>query len=71
MMDVPAARPVNKPVVALIVPVAAVPLLHVPPGVALDSSAVVPWQMLMEPVIAAGSGLTVNTDVVKQVLGRV
>lgn len=71
IIDEPAERPVNKPVVALIVPVAGVPLLHVPPGVALDSSEVLPWQILIEPVMAAGMGCTVNTDVVKQVLGKV
>lgn len=53
------------------VPVAGVPLLHVPPGVALDNNDVVPWQMLIEPVMDAGIGCTVNTDVVKHVLGKV
>ncbi len=59
------------PVVEPIVATPVLPLLHVPPGVALLSVVVCPTHMLIVPVMLAGSGNTVNVLVVKQVLGSV
>jgi hypothetical protein len=39
-------------------------LLQVPPGVALLREVVVPTQVLNVPVIAAGTGFTVTSEVV-------
>ena len=71
MLAVPVATPVTTPVVATTVATPVEPLVQVPPGVALASAVVAPWHMLSVPVIAAGSGCTVNVLVVKQVLGSV
>ena len=44
------------------------PLLHVPPVVVLESMAFAPVHTVDGPVMAAGSGLTVNGNVLKQPL---
>jgi hypothetical protein len=44
-------------------------LLHDPDGVVLLSVTVVPWHMLVEPVMAAGVAVTVTTLSVRQLLG--
>lgn len=61
----PASKPLTMPVDAPTDAIAAAEL-HVPPGVALLSIEVCPWQMEVMPVIAAGSGLTVTRIVAMQ-----
>ncbi len=56
---IPLTMPDEAPMVAIDVAL----LLHDPPVVVLDNVAVVPAQMLVGPVIGAGSGLTVITVV--------
>ena len=63
----PATMPVTIPVL-LIVPVAKLPLLHVPPVVASLSDVVNPAQTCAVPVIAAGTAFTVTIDVTVQPL---
>jgi hypothetical protein len=53
MVVVPAFTPVTIPVEP-IVPTAGAPLLHTPPGVALDSVVAPPLHTVALPVIAAG-----------------
>jgi hypothetical protein len=66
---VPALRPVTTPA-ADMVPTAGVLLLHVPPVVVL-ASVVVPFtQMLVMPVMTAGSGFTVIVTLLTQPVGR-
>ena len=63
MVDVPAATPVNIPVLPTVALVTAL-LLQLPPLVALASVVVLPMQVNAVPVIEAGLGLTVTTLVV-------
>lgn len=57
----PVTMPVDKPTVAMPVDI----LLHVPPGVALDNVVVVPWHMVLKPVIG-DIGCTVTVIVAIQ-----
>jgi len=50
-VHVPAATPIINPVVALIVAIAVLLLLHVPPGVASVSAEVIPTHTLKVPAI--------------------
>jgi len=66
----PVTTPVNEPTVAT----AGVPLLHVPPGVALDNVTELPTHKAApdtDPVIMAGSGFTVTMVVTKQPEGNI
>ena len=56
---VPVATPLTIPVVAPMVAIGRFVLVHVPPGVASDSTMVVPGHKADGPLIGAGSGLTV------------
>jgi hypothetical protein len=64
MLAVPGATPVTNPP-ALTVAIAALLLLHVPPGVVLVNVAVLPTQRMVGGIglITLGSGLTVTTAV--------
>ena len=66
----PGVIPVTTPP-ALILPTAGALLLHVPPAVVSDSVTVSPGQTVFGPVIGAGNGLTVNTCVAIQPVGKV
>jgi hypothetical protein len=57
---VPLAIAVNRPLLLLIVPVAAVLLLHVPPAGVLLSGAVEPAHIAAIPLIADGVGFIVT-----------
>ena len=70
MLAVPALTPVTNPVLEPIVAMPVLPLLHVPPVVALARVDVVPAHIAVAPVIAAGSGFTVIIVVVIQPVGR-
>lgn len=59
----PAAIPVTTPVLELTVATDVLPLLHVPPLVALLNVVVNPTQVLAMPVLAPGPVLTVTTVV--------
>ena len=64
MVAAPALAPVTIPV-ALTPAIAALLLLHTPPGVISDKLIVSPAQTFVNPLIAAGDGLTTTlTDVV-------
>jgi hypothetical protein len=63
---IPVAIPVEEPIVATPI----VELLHVPPP-ELDKVVVRPEQIVVAPVMAEGNGLTVNTDVILQLVGNV
>lgn len=65
------AEAVTTPVVLLTVATDAVLLLQVPPVVASLSVVVVPGHNVRLPLIAAGDGLTVSTDDVRQPDGKV
>jgi hypothetical protein len=71
MMDVPGVIPNTIPVAEPIVATLVVPLLQLPPGVALLSVVVCPTHILIVPVMGAGKQFTVTALVVKQVLGSV
>ena len=62
-LAVPAVVPVTIPVADPIEAIPTVPVLHEPPVVASERVAVAPAHKLMEPVIAAGNGLTVTISV--------
>ena len=66
MRDVPADTPVATPVVVLIVAIAGLLLLQVPPKVVLDSVVTAPTQKLIAPVMAAGREFTVTTTTLTQ-----
>jgi hypothetical protein len=63
MLDVPPATPVTTPVVDTTVAIVVVPLVQVPPLVASVNVVVSPWQTLVVPLMAVGSGFTVTTKV--------
>ncbi len=63
MLDVPPAIPVTIPVDAPTVAIVVLPLVHVPPGVALLRLVVLPWQTVFTPVIAGGDARTENVIV--------
>jgi hypothetical protein len=68
----PALIPESTPVVALMLPTAGALLLHVPPPVVKFSKVIVPpTQTWVGPVMAAGSGCTVTTAVLRQVVANV
>lgn len=71
MVAVPGMIPVATPVPDMIVATVGVPLLHVPPGVALLNVVLPLWHTLSKPVMAAGVGNTVNTSVTIQLAGVV
>jgi hypothetical protein len=59
---IPVTTPVSEPTVAII----RLLLAHVPPGVVFDSTTEDPIQSVEEPVIPAGSAVTVTSRVVVQ-----
>jgi hypothetical protein len=63
MVEVPVPMPVIAPVDVFIVATPVLLLAHVPPVVVLANVDVVPTHDVSEPVIAAGSGLTVTSAV--------
>lgn len=66
IMAVPGETPVTSPVPDPMVATLRLPLLHVPPADTSLRFVVNPTHTYADPVIAAGSGLTVMGDVVKQ-----
>ena len=66
MVDVPATMPVNIPEVEPTVTEDILLLVQVPPPVASLRLAVKPTQTNGVPDMAAGTGYTVTTDVVRQ-----
>jgi len=71
MVVVPALTPVTMPEPEPAVATAVLLLVHTPNGEASASAVVEDTQTLVMPVIAAGNGLTVNTEVVIQPVGSV
>ena len=71
IVAVPASTPVTTPLPDPTVATATLLLLHVPPGTASAKLDVKPWQTLIVPVIAEGSGLTITTAVVVHPVGKV
>lgn len=67
----PAEIPETIPEVDPIVAIDVLLLVHVPPVDASDSVVILPTHTAIVPVIAAGNGLTVNANVVKQPAGNV
>ena len=70
MTEVPALTPVTTPP-AVMVAIAGVALLHVPPAVALLKFVVDPRQTLAVPKIAVGNGSTVTVCVIAHPVGSV
>jgi hypothetical protein len=66
MPVIPEATPVTMPDDGSTVAVAVLVLVHVPPGMELESVVVKPIQVLGVPENADGSGLIVTSVVVKQ-----
>ena len=64
--DTPDTIPVNEPIVAT----AVFPLAHLPPGVASVKVDGIPTHTLVEPVMAAGNGLTVSVATAKQPVAK-
>ena len=62
----PAETPVTTPVETPTVAIDVLPLVHVPPPVASESVMVLPTATLVNPVIAAGRGLTVKMVVTEE-----
>ena len=60
----PVAKPINAPVVTLIVPTAVLELLHVPPAGVADSVVVVPEHTAEGPDMPPGKACTVTMRVV-------
>ena len=60
IVDVPATRPLTRPVPELTVAAVVLLLLHVPKGVASLNDVVRPAHTVADPVIATGNGLTVT-----------
>ena len=67
----PAATPVMTPVKKLAVALAVVPLVQLPPPVALVSVVVVPGQTVIVPVLVTGRGFTVTVPVALQPVGNI
>jgi hypothetical protein len=65
MVEVPDDTPYTIPELVPTVATLVVLLLHMPPPVVLLSVVLLPTHTVDEPVIAAGSGLTVTTSVAK------
>ena len=63
MVHVPIPVPVTTPVAGSTVATVGSLLLHVPPGGVDDSVEVPPKQTVVPPVIAVGTGVTVNVAV--------
>jgi hypothetical protein len=61
----PALIPVSTPDVPLMVAIAALLLLHVPPGVTSLSVVVAPLHMDVIPVMLPGNGFTVTLCVIR------
>jgi hypothetical protein len=66
MTDVPAATPVTTPDAEPMVATLVVPLVQVPPDVALVNVLVLPTHTDSEPLIAPGNALTVTILVAAQ-----
>ena len=69
MYDVPTDTPVTTPVFEPTVAIPVLLLLHVPPGIGLVTSAVLPthtWQPDEGQAIGPGAGVTVTTTVAEQ-----
>jgi hypothetical protein len=66
---VPADKPLIMPLVLPMSATEVVPLIHVPPMVMSDNVAVEPSHITGTPDIEAGTGFTVITLVVKQLVG--
>ena len=66
MVTTPGNNPFSKPVVLLMDAVAGALLVQLPPVVASIIVVDAPVQIDDNPLIAAGSGLTVTTAVIKQ-----
>lgn len=64
MVVVPAVVPDTMPLAEPTVATAVVPLIHVPPEVALESVVADPAHMLIVPVSGAGTAFTVTVCVV-------
>ena len=62
----PAVTPVTTPLELPTVARAVFPLVHVPPAVDDESVVVLPMHVCAVPAIAAGTGLTVTSRVLKQ-----
>lgn len=60
MVQVPTATPVTTPEVGLMVAIAVLLLVHVPPVVASANVLVPPTVVVAVPVITAGRGVTVT-----------
>lgn len=71
MAAFPARMPDTTPVLAPTVAIDVLPLVHVPPVVALLSVVFVPSHISNVPVIAAGSGFTVAVAVRIQLVGSI
>ena len=71
IVSAPLARPDTMPEVEPMVASAGVLLVQVPPAVASVKVVVAPTHKVVEPAIAAGSGLTVTGVVTKQPVGNV
>ena len=61
ILVVPAVTPVTTPELKTIVAVAVLLLLHVPPVVAFENTAVEPIQTVPGPVLVAGAAFIVTT----------
>lgn len=70
MVDVPAATPVNTPLVEPIVPTAILLLLQLPPVIPSINVIVLPEHTVVGPVIGPGAGFTVTVVVTKQPVGN-
>lgn len=66
MVVVPATSPVARPDELPIMPLVVLVLLHVPPVVVLVSVVFEPTHTEPAPVMAAGNGLQVTVNVLKQ-----
>lgn len=71
MVSVPASTPVTTPVAGIMVAVAVLLLLQVPPALASLSVTDAPSHTPVAPVIVAGSGFTVTLAVAVQPVGMV
>ena len=58
--DIPETVPTDIGTVATV----ELPLVHVPPGIALLSEVVEPWQSVFVPVMGAGGASTVSVAVI-------
>ena len=66
MIDVPGLTPVTTPEADPTVAIVVVPLVHVPPLVALLKVVVLPTHIVMTPVIGVGDGNIFTVNVTQQ-----